>query len=96
MNNFLLDSRLQENVLFFHPNDKEKIKRVYLQRYSCQTLNHYFLKKEISGVLHWFNPNLFKEYKTLVGTCHKKGWDDVFCLYCYLFRQDFGTWMGDQ
>ena len=52
LNNFLLDSRLQEKVLFFHPNDKEKIKRVYLQRYSCQTLNHCFLKKEISGVLH--------------------------------------------
>ena len=48
-----LNSKLWENVSSFHPNDKEKINRAYLQQCSCQPLNHDFPKKEISGVLHW-------------------------------------------
>ena len=80
LKNFLLDLRLWENVSSFHPNDQEKIKRAYLQRCSCQCLSHDFPKKEINGVLHWFNLDYFKEYKILVGTYHKKGWCTFFIL----------------
>ena len=57
LNNLLSDLRLWEKVSYFHPNDKEKINRAYLQRFSCQPLNNDFPKKEISGALHWFNPD---------------------------------------
>ena len=57
LNNLLLDPQFWENVSSFHPNDQEKIKRVYLQRCSCQPLSYDFPKKEISGVLRWYKPN---------------------------------------
>ena len=57
LNNLLSDLRLWEKVSYFHPNGKEKINRAYLQRFSSQPLNHDFPKKEISGALHWFDPN---------------------------------------
>ena len=57
LNNLLSNLRLWEKVSYFHPNDKEKINRAYLQRFSSQPLNHDFPKKEISGALHWFDPD---------------------------------------
>ena len=57
LNNLLSDLRLWEKVSYFHPNDKEKINRAYLQRFSSQPLNHDLPKKEISGALHWFDPD---------------------------------------
>ena len=44
LNNLLSDLRLWEKVSYFHPNDKEKINRAYLQRFSRQRLNHDFPK----------------------------------------------------
>ena len=44
LNNLLSDLRLWEKVSYFHPNDKEKINRAYLQRFSRQPLNHDFPK----------------------------------------------------
>ena len=52
LNNLLSGLRLWENVSSFHPNDKKKIRRAYLQRFSCQPFNHDFPKREISGALH--------------------------------------------
>ena len=58
-NNLLSDPTLWENVSSFHPNDQDEIRRVYLQRGSCQPLGHDFPKKEFSGALRWFNPSYF-------------------------------------
>ena len=44
LNNLLSDLRLWEKVSYFYPNDKEKINRAYLQRFSRQPLNHDFPK----------------------------------------------------
>ena len=52
LNNLLLDPRLWEKFSSFHPNNWEKIKKLYLQRCSCQPLCHDFPKKEISRALH--------------------------------------------
>ena len=91
LNNLLLDPRFWENVSSFHPNDQEKIKRVYLQRCSCQPFSHDFPKKEISGVLRYLIS--LKNTKYWLDHIIKK--DDAFCLYGYLFRQDVGNWKGD-
>ena len=52
LNNLLLDPRLWEKFSSFNPNNREKIKRAYLQSCSCQPLCHDFPKKEINGALH--------------------------------------------
>ena len=64
------------------------ITRAYLLRCSYQPFKPNSPKKEISGALHQFSPDQFKEYKNWLKQMIKK--DDAFCLYCYLFRQDVG------
>ena len=57
LNNLLSDPRLWKNVLSFHLNYQDEIRRAYSQRGSCLPLDHNFLKKEISEALCRFNPN---------------------------------------
>ena len=80
LNNLLSDLRLWENVSSFHPNDKKKISRAYLQRFSCQLLTMISLKKILAD--HCIDLILInlKNTKILVGIYHKKGWCILFIL----------------
>ena len=96
LNNLLLDSRFWENISSFHPNDREKIKRAYLQRCSCQPLSHDFPKKKKKKlVVYCVDLNLISLKNTKYWLDHIIKKDDAFCLYGYLFRQDVGNWKGD-
>ena len=46
LNNLCSNLRLWENVSSFHPNNQDEIRKVYLQRDSCQPLGHVSLKKK--------------------------------------------------
>jgi hypothetical protein len=39
----------------YHHNDQDEIRRVYMQKCSCQPLNHKFSQSIISGELRGFN-----------------------------------------
>ena len=93
LNNLLSDLRLWENISSFHPNDKKKISRAYLQRFSCQLLTMISLKEKL--VEHCINLILISLNNTKYWLEHiiKKG--NAF-FYCYLFMQDFDNWMRDQ
>jgi hypothetical protein len=41
--------------------------------------------------MHHFNPAWFKEYKWLEYSIEK---DVAYCLYCYLFKSNFGNQVG--
>ena len=94
LNNLLLDPRLWENVSSFHPNDKKKISRAYLQRFSCQPFNHDSLKEKLVEHCIDLIPISLNNTKYWLEHIIKK--DDAFFFYCYLFMQDFGNWMRDQ
>ncbi|PIN22669.1 hypothetical protein CDL12_04614 [Handroanthus impetiginosus] len=47
----------------YHPNDRDEIRRWYLQKKPCQPFNHEFPTKNIGGKMRRFNPEWFKEYE---------------------------------
>ena len=50
------DPRLRENISFYHPNDRDEIRRYYLQKKPCQPYGNDFPQTKICGLMHRFNP----------------------------------------
>ena len=86
LNNLLLDPRLWENVSSFPINDQDEIKIVYLQRGFFQPLGHNFPKKEICGVLRWFNPKLYVFAFFLNLFLFMKSIYSIFFIKFFLFK----------
>ena len=90
LENFPSDPGLRENVSSYHLNNHDEIRRYYLQKGPCQPVFQnpddyplsYFPEKP-----HWFRFKWYVNRKWLEYSINK---DTIFCLYCYLFRQDVG------
>lgn len=68
-------------------NNRDKVRRVYLQKEHCQPPNYIFSQKLIENTLR-FNKSWFNEIGGWLEYSISK--DAAFCLYCYIFRQDIG------
>jgi hypothetical protein len=55
LKNLLVDPRLRKNISKYHHNDQDEIRKTYMQKGSCQSLNHKFSPSIISGELRQFN-----------------------------------------
>ncbi|XP_031285192.1 uncharacterized protein LOC116143886 [Pistacia vera] len=86
------DPRLRIKILEYHPNDRDKVRRAYLQKGPCQPHNHNFKKRAIGNLMHRFNPIWFREYANWLEYSVEK--EVVFCLCCYLFRHEIGKQAG--
>ena len=51
LNNLSSDPGLRQKISEYHPNDREAIRRAYLQKGPCQPFNHKFPQRDISGEL---------------------------------------------
>ncbi|XP_060202659.1 uncharacterized protein LOC132631073 [Lycium barbarum] len=74
-------------------NERDRIRRHYIQKGPCQPRDHIFPKREFGGLMRQFNPDWF-------GTSYSE-WleysvklDAGFCLCCYLFKNEHGR-VGD-
>ncbi|KAG5087926.1 hypothetical protein JHK86_000538 [Glycine max] len=76
----------------YHPNDRDKIRRTYLQRGPCQPTQHNFPQRKIGKSLRRFCASWFNEFGNWLEYSIEK--DAAFCLCCYLFRHDFGKQSG--
>ncbi|XP_050207452.1 uncharacterized protein LOC126656872 [Mercurialis annua] len=47
----------------YHPNDRDEVRRAYLQKGPCQPRSHDFQQRDIGGRLRRFNSSWFDEYK---------------------------------
>ena len=56
VNNLPSDPGLQKNISFYHPNDRDQIRKYYLQKKPCQPYEHDFPQTKICGLMHRFNP----------------------------------------
>ncbi|KAL4653987.1 hypothetical protein ACB092_01G345500 [Castanea dentata] len=86
VNNLPSDPRLRKKISFYHPNDRDEIRRYYLQKKPCQRYEHDFPQTKIGGLMRRFNPKWFKEYESWLEYSIEK--IVAYCLHCYLFRQD--------
>ena len=92
LNNLSSDPGLREKISSYHPNDQDNIRRAYIQKGPCQIVPQNLPQTEISGSMRRFNPNCFNEHKNWLEYSIEK--DAIFCLCCYLFRQDVGKQAG--
>ena len=86
------DSGKRIKIPAYHPNDRDKIRRAYLQRGPCQPTQHNFPQRKIGNSLRRFCPSWFNEFGNWLEYSIEK--DAAFCLCCYLFRHDFGKQSG--
>ena len=71
----------------YGPNDREEIRRAYLQKGHSQPHTHFFSQKMIGQVLRRFNSLWFNEYLNWLEYNIAK--DLTFCL-CYHFKPEIG------
>ncbi|KAG4108988.1 hypothetical protein GLYMA_U031215v4 [Glycine max] len=92
LEDFPLDLGKRIKISVYHPNDRDKIRRAYLQRGPCQPTQHNFPQRKIGKSLRRFCPSWFNEFGNWLEYSIEK--DVAFCLCCYLFRHDFGKQSG--
>ncbi|XP_009786661.2 uncharacterized protein [Nicotiana sylvestris] len=81
------DPRERTQILDFHPNHRDVIRREYLRQCPCQPRLHNFPKTNFSGSMRRFNPKWFDdEYHDWLEYSVSK--DASYCLFCYLFKDN--------
>ncbi|KAJ9539525.1 hypothetical protein OSB04_032258 [Centaurea solstitialis] len=70
----------------YHVNQRDEIRRHYLQKGPCQPRNHFFERREIGGRVRKFNPSWFDDHKYWLE--YNIELEAAFCLCCYLFKTD--------
>ena len=82
----------RKRISYYHPNQRDEIRRTYLVRGPCQLRGHEFPYTMIGGKSRRFNTTWFDQYGGWLEYSVKA--DKVFCLCCYLFRDHFGRQGG--
>ncbi|KAL6523426.1 hypothetical protein OROGR_017029 [Orobanche gracilis] len=86
------DPSLRMKISAYDPNDREKVRRSYLQKGPCQPRNHNFPQRMFGKYSRRFCPSWFNEYQNWLEYSINK--DAAFCLCCYLFRPDLEKQVG--
>ncbi|KAF5792710.1 hypothetical protein HanRHA438_Chr09g0421121 [Helianthus annuus] len=79
------DPAERKPILSYDVNQRDEIRRAYLNKGPCQPQGHVFPKRDIGGRMRQFNPDWFKEFGCWLEYSVKL--DAVFCLVCYLFKE---------
>ncbi|KAM4113611.1 hypothetical protein ACJW30_04G009000 [Castanea mollissima] len=87
--NLPTDLGLRIIICNFHPNERDQIRRHYLQNKPCQPVDHDFPQSQFGKTKRRFNPMWFKDYPSWLEYSITK--DATYCLFCYLFRLDTET-----
>nr|XP_029149630.1 zinc finger MYM-type protein 1-like [Arachis hypogaea] len=70
----------------YDPNDRDEVRRAYLQKVPCQPREHDFSQTYFGTSLRRFNADWFDEFGNWLEYSISK--DAVFCLCCYLMKPD--------
>ena len=70
----------------YHPDERDEVRRAYLQKDPFQPRNHAFPQTLMSGNMRRFNNAWFGEYGNWLEYSIKE--DAAFCLCCYLFKNN--------
>ncbi|XP_057455557.1 uncharacterized protein LOC130746832 [Lotus japonicus] len=86
------DPGLRPSISHYHPNDRDKIRRYYLQKGPCQPKEISFPQSQFGNSFRRFNPSWYSKYGNWLEYSQKE--DAAFCLCCYLMRSDTGEHKG--
>ncbi|XP_078158926.1 uncharacterized protein LOC144554484 [Carex rostrata] len=79
------DPAFQPKITEYPPNDRDEVRRYYLQKGPSQPKTVDFKQVEMSGLMCKFNPSWFKEFGSWLEYSEHDG--GAYCLYCYLFNE---------
>nr|KYP46931.1 hypothetical protein KK1_031413 [Cajanus cajan] len=86
------DPCLRPKFSYYHPSDRDKVRRYYLQKGSCQPKEINFPQRQFGDTIRKFNPNWYLKYGSWLEYSQKE--DATYCLYCYLMRSHVGEHKG--
>ena len=84
LNSLHVDPVDRPSIDFYHVNQRDEIRRAYLQKGLCQPQNHTFPQRDFGGKPRRFNPSWFDDNKYWLEYSIKE--DATFCLCCYLLN----------
>ena len=80
---------MRPQILDYHPNIRDQVRRAYLLKGPCQPRSHNFPFKEYGKTpQRRFIPSWFDKHKTWLEYSIEK--NAVYYLCCYLFRPEIG------
>ncbi|XP_021760176.1 zinc finger MYM-type protein 1-like [Chenopodium quinoa] len=80
------DPGKRRKISDFHPDDRDLVRRTYIQRKPCQPEDFVFPQTPFGPKLRRFNKKWFDTWRTWLEYCVEK--DAAFCFICYLFKKD--------
>ena len=87
------DPGLRKNIYEYDTNDRERIRRAYLQKGPCQPKSHVFPWRQFgSDDKRRFRASWFNEHSNWLEYSIAK--DEAYCLSCYLFKPEHGYQAG--
>ncbi|XP_052621644.1 uncharacterized protein LOC111906147 [Lactuca sativa] len=84
LNSLPVDPFERPSIEFYHVNQRDEIRRAYLQKGPFQPLNHKFPPRDFGGKPRRFIQSWFDDNKYWLEYSIKE--DVAFCLCCYLFK----------
>ncbi|XP_071687723.1 uncharacterized protein [Rutidosis leptorrhynchoides] len=81
----------RKKILDYDPNQRDEIRRLYMQRGPCQPRGNLFPTKTVCSKDRRFVVTWFDEYRWLEYSVKA---DKAYCLWCYLFRDQVGKQRG--
>ncbi|XP_057471022.1 uncharacterized protein LOC130759834 [Actinidia eriantha] len=88
------DPGLRTRIMDYNPNDRDQIRRAYLQRGPCQPHMKDFPQTSFGQSVRRFNQAWYNEFPNWLE--YSKAKDAAFCLCCYLFKPDIGDQAGGE
>ena len=92
MSDLPTDPGLRTPISCYNPNDQDEIRRHYLLQGPCQPRLQKFPPTLYGKVKRQFNTSWYETYSSWLEYSINK--DSLFCLYCYLFKQNNGKQAG--
>ncbi|XP_023762031.1 uncharacterized protein LOC111910413 [Lactuca sativa] len=86
LNTLPADPGERPSMEVYHANQRDEIRRAYLQKGLYQPRKHSFEQRGIGGKRCRFNPSWFDDYKYSLEYSVKL--EAAFCLCCYLFKSE--------
>ncbi|XP_057471076.1 uncharacterized protein LOC130759880 [Actinidia eriantha] len=86
------DPGLRKSIYTYDANDRERVRRSYLQKGPCQPRDHSFPWTNFGTEQRRFIPTWFNDYSSWLE--YSKTKDAAYCLCCYLFKPQHGNQGG--
>ncbi|XP_074341927.1 uncharacterized protein LOC141679325 [Apium graveolens] len=84
--NYPQDPGKRKNLIDFHPNERDLVRRTYIQRGPCQPEDYVFPQTLFGKNPRRFNVKWFETWRPWLEYNVSK--DAAFCFICYLFKSE--------